>query len=216
MAKLVSGLALLEAAPPSSVTMPDFVQGIASLPRGGITEILGDASSGRTALAHRMLATATLGGEVSAWIDCSDAFDPASAQTAGADLGKLLWVQCGRKLEVALKAADLVLHNGGFGLIVLDLCDASAAGLQRIPLPYWYRLRRAIEHTSSVLLVLGRDAVARSCAARQFELDRPRIEWRGFPPFQILGRLEMQAFSRKPMGSQAATLEVLGEPVEAV
>src|SRR3954466_11860161 len=84
---------------PFLLAPPDLSTGISSLPRGGITEIQGSASTGRTALAQRMLATATLGGGCLAWIDSADSFDPVSARRAGTDLAKLLWVQCGHKVE---------------------------------------------------------------------------------------------------------------------
>jgi len=177
--------------------------------RGSIAEILGQTSTGRTALAQSILATATLGGAVAAWVDCHDAFDPASAEKAGADLGKLLWVQCGHQLETALKAADMVLHSGGFGLIVLDLCDATAAAFQRVPLSYWYRIRRAVEHTPSILLILARESVARSCASRQFDLGRETLEWRGLAPFQTIVRLESRAVSRRPVSAAPMKLEAL-------
>ena len=195
--------------------LPDFTQGIAALPRGAISEILGTTSTGRTAFAQNALVTATLGGEISAWIDCTDSFDPASAESAGADLGKMLWVQCGHRLEVALKAADMVLHSGGFGLIVLDLCGVSASVLQRVPLSYWYRIRNAVEHTPSVLLVLGRDSIARACASRQFDLKKSGLEWRGLPPFQTMVRLEVNAASRKPMSTTSSSFEILATVSEA-
>jgi len=117
-----------------------------------------------------MLATATLGGEVVAVVDSNDTFDPVSAQRAGADLGKLLWVQCGHRLETALRAADMILHSGGFRLILLDLCDMAPAVLDRVPVSYWYRFSRVIEHTPSLLLILSRQSAARSGATRQFGL----------------------------------------------
>lgn len=192
------------------------LHGLWALPRGAITEILGDASTGRTALAQSMLATATLGGEITAWIDCDDSFDPTSATKAGADLGKMLWVQCEHQLEIALKAADMVLHSGGFGLVVLDLCDVSAAALQRVPVSYWYRIRRAVEHTPSVLLILGRQPIARSCAARQIGLDRQRFQWRGEAPFQTIVQLELQAISKKPVPVGPVKLEALAETWEEI
>ena len=179
--------------------------------RGSIAEILGETSTGRTALAQSMLATATHGGAVAAWIDCHDAFDPASAEKAGADLGKLLWVQCGHRLETALRAADMVLHSGGFGLVVLDLCDVSAAAFQRVPLSYWYRIRRAVEPTPAILLILAREPVARSCATRQFDLGRETLEWRGLAPFQTIVRLESRAVSRRPAGAAPMKLEALAD-----
>jgi recA bacterial DNA recombination protein len=152
-----------------------------------------------------------LGGEIAAWVDCGDAFDPISAAKAGADLGKMLWVQCGHRLELALKAADMILHSGGFGLVILDICDASDAALQRIPLSYWYRIRRAMEGTPAVLLVLSRHSVARACATRQFVLNQATLEWRGLAPFQTIARRKSQAISRKPMSAGAVALTALGD-----
>ena len=184
---------------------------LGAAPRGAITELLGQESTGRTALAQSLLATATLGGEIAAWVDCGDAFDPVSAAKAGADLGKMLWVQCGHRLELALKAADMILHSGGFGLVMLDICDASDAALQRIPLSYWYRIRRAMEGTPSALLVLSRHSVARACATRQFVLNQATLEWRGLAPFQTIARRKSQAISRKPMSAGAVALTALGD-----
>lgn len=192
-----------------------FSQGLGGAPRGAITELLGQESTGRTALAQSYLATATLGGEVAAWVDCGDAFDPVSAAKAGADLGKMLWVQCGHRLEIALKAADMILHSGGFGLVILDICDAPSAALQRVPLSYWYRIRRAVEGTPSILLVLSRHSVARTCATRQFVLDQATLEWRGQAPFQTIARRRFQAISRKPMSAGVVVLAASGDADEA-
>jgi recombination protein RecA len=86
------------------------------LPRGAISEILGRPSSGRTALLHAMLAESLSRGEICAFIDCADSFDPATARNNGVTLERLLWVRCGQKpdrasLERALKAADWILHR---------------------------------------------------------------------------------------------------------
>ena len=188
----------------------DALRGLCSLPRGSLIEILGDKSTGRTALAQSMLSTATLAGEVAAWIDFADSFDPASAARAGADLGKLLWVQCAHRMETAVKAADMVLHSGGFGLIVLDLCDVPAIALQRIPLSYWYRVRRAVENTPSILLILARQSIARS-STHQFSMTQALLEWRGLPPFQTIVRLESEAVSKKPFEAVPIKLDVFAE-----
>ena len=178
----------------------ELTQGLAALPRGGITEILGAAGSGRTAVAQAMIAEATRRGEVVAVIDGDDCFDPSSAVQAGAELGRLLWVQCGHRVETALKATDMILHSGGFGLIVLDLCDMAQGPLGRVPISYWHRFRLAVEHTPTVLLILSREAVARSCAVRQFALRQESVQWRGEAPFQLIECLATEAVSRKPMG----------------
>jgi hypothetical protein len=193
----------------------ELTQGLAALPRGAITEIIGSPGSGRTAVTQSMIATATRRGEVAAVIDSDDSFDPASAQKAGAELGRVLWVQCGHRVETSLKATDMILHNGGFGLIVLDLCDMPQAALSRVPISYWHRFRLAVEHTSTILLIVSREAVARSCAARQFALRQESLHWRGEAPFQLIDCLETEAVSRKPMGRAPVSMDFHAEALEA-
>jgi hypothetical protein len=176
------------------------------LPRGAITEITGPRSSGRTALIHSLLAASTTAGEVSAVVDCNDSFDPASAHRAGSDLGKLLWVQCGGRLDHAMKSADLILHGGGFGLVVLDLCETPPAVLQRIPLSYWYRFQRAVASTPTVLVVEGSQPNAKAAAVRQLEMGQGRAAWQGRAGFQLLGGVKLLAGLRKPVRPESVTL----------
>ena len=93
------------------------------LPRGCLTEIFGPASSGRTTLLHSILAEATAREEVCALVDADDAFDPASATAAGVRLDRLIWVRSSHNAEHALKAADLLIQGGGFGVVAMDLGD---------------------------------------------------------------------------------------------
>ncbi len=69
------------------------------------------------------------------------------------------------RLEQLLRAADLLLESGGFGLIVLDLCDLPVQTTRRIPLTTWFRFRRAVEHTPTVLLAIERQSTAGSCSS---------------------------------------------------
>jgi len=184
----------------------DLQKVVPGLPRGAISEVLGDASSGRTALLHAFLAAATTGGEVSAVVDFANSFDPASAGRAGVDLNKLLWVQCNRRMDHAMKAADLILHGGGFGLVVLDLCEAPPETLQRVPLSYWHRFRLSVKDTPTTLVVAGNQPNARSCAMQQIELEPVRADWPGRAPFQLLGGLRLKLSSRKPVLTEPAEL----------
>ena len=65
------------------------------LPLGAITELVGPLSSGRTGVALRTVAAAMREGNMCAWVDASDAFDPESAAGNGVRLEQLLWVRCG-------------------------------------------------------------------------------------------------------------------------
>jgi len=152
---------------------------IGGLPRGSLTEIFGPASSGRTSLLISILATATARQESCALVDAGDAFDPASAEAAGVRLNRVLWVRCGHNAEHALKAADLLIHGGGFGLVAMDLGDTPAAMARRISLVSWFRLRRAVEHTPTVLIALARQSNAKTCASLTLECTRERVEWTG-------------------------------------
>jgi recombination protein RecA len=149
------------------------------LPPGAITEISGAISSGRTALIHSILAEATDREEFCAVVDCLGAFDPHSAAQARVDLRRLLWVRGNTRVDHALKAADMILHSGGFGVVILDLCEVAARDLNRIPLSYWYRFRRAVENTPAMFVVASQHALVKSCARVQLEVKRERAQWRG-------------------------------------
>jgi recA bacterial DNA recombination protein len=170
-----------------------------SPPRGAITEISGPVSSGRTSLIHAILARATEAGECCAMVDGAGAFDPCSATQAGVDLMRLLWVRANGRFEAALKAADLILHSGGFGVIVLDLCEAPAAELNRIPLSYWYRFRGAVENTPGRFIVASHVPLAKSCARLPLELRREGALWIGSTP--IFNGIEFAIENRKHGGA---------------
>ena len=61
-------------------------------PIGGITELTGPASSGRTSIAFSLLAQATA-DSACAYVDTDDSADPESAAAAGVSLDNLLWVR---------------------------------------------------------------------------------------------------------------------------
>lgn len=253
------------------------------VPRGALTELFGPASSGRTSVMMSLIASITRRQEVCAVIDVTDSFDPRSAEAAGVDLRRLLWVRCGSarsqesvigspqvpvrktanaqtissvappakniswsihenydtrlrhaitggcfemtrkersgqctvdngrrisnsqsrtasekqpgailtrnlkletqhsearqnpaskwtKLDQALKATDLLLQSGGFGLIVIDLGDISIEQARRIPLTSWFRFRRVVENTPTILLLVARDSCAKTCASLVLQL----------------------------------------------
>ena len=150
-----------------------------TLPQGAISEVFGAVSCGKTLFIHILLAAASARGECCALVDSRGAFDPLSAARAGVDLRRLLWVRGNRRIDLAFKAADLILHAGGFGVVVLDLCDVPPRDLNCIPLSYWYRFRLAVESTPTSLIVAGDRPLVKSCARVQLEVKRERLVWRG-------------------------------------
>ncbi|HMD50719.1 MAG TPA: hypothetical protein VKG79_16525 [Bryobacteraceae bacterium] len=199
---------------PDARARESLATGLASLdalidgfPRGGISEIIGPDSSGRTTLTHSLLAASTEKYETCAYVDTDDSFDPVSAAAAGVALSQLLWVRCGHNAGHALKATDALLHAGGFGVIVLDLCQITPRIANRIPISYWYRFRRAIENTPTVLALLEKTPLAKSCASLMLEMKRKRAAWRGAPGFELLRGVELEAVSRKPVRPAAASFK---------
>ena len=68
-------------------------------------------------------------------------------------------------LEQALKITDLLLQSGGFGLIAVDLGDIPPQIARRVPLTSWFRFRRAVENTPTILLVMEQEPYAKTCAS---------------------------------------------------
>jgi hypothetical protein len=178
------------------------------LPRGCLSEVCGPACSGRTSLMLAALAQATGREEACALVDASDAFDPVSAAAAGVALERVLWVRCGGRAEHALKATDLLVEGGGFGLVVMDLADTPAATARRISLTSWFRLRRAVEHTPTVLLVLEQQPQARTCASLVLEMRRGKAAWSGAAGCsRLLRGLQVRVERHKPEPAQSAVIE---------
>lgn len=153
------------------------------LPRGRLSELVGTGSAGLTSIVHRVLGHVTGQGQLAAWIDAPDAFDPASAVVAGVDLERLLWVRP-PDLATTFTAAEALLGMGGFPLVLLDARVPlhpprgpggapstgtrsgtwhGARGARRAyrtddALHMWMRLARASASSRSALVVLRRDA----------------------------------------------------------
>lgn len=288
---------------PTGIAELDEVLG-GGLPRGSLVELCGQSSSGRTGLCLALLARATRSQQTCAFVDVSDALDPASLAAAGADLDRVLWVRCGdeqhdgstvlshqspqgsagmtqtktrghspadqtkagfswrhpraqirgvetsipsvlrgqgaanagtqtihtaarcageqverdreeprrgvsartwgaspggryhtdfgfiatqgssrqrrpwRRLEQALKTTDLLLHSGGWGVVVLDLGNVSWVDARRIPTSTWFRFQRIVESTSMILVLLDQKPCAKACASAVVRCRRRQDRWR--------------------------------------
>jgi recombination protein RecA len=159
------------------------------VPRGHLSEVAGPSSSGRTTLLLHLMAAATARGEIVALVDTLDRLDVASAAAAGIDLDRLLWIR-GRPqasglrpgpcalLDRALKALNLVLQAGGFGVVAIDLADVSASTLKQIPFTTWMRVQRVIEGSDTACLLLTSEPLARSAGGLTMVL-AGRTTWAG-------------------------------------
>ena len=83
--------------------------------------------------------------------------------------------QSEQRLEQVLRATDLLLESGGFGLIILDLADIPPQCARRIPLTTWFRFRRAVEHKPTILLAIEQHPIAGSCSSLLLQLGSPKF-----------------------------------------
>ena len=147
--------------------------------RGHLSEFVGARSTGRTTLLCHTFAAATTRGEVVALIDTCDRFDPSAAADAGVDLSRLLWIRERGDAPRALKAANLVIQAGGFGIVAFDLADVPAMAVRQFPYTTWMRLSRVIEGSQTALVLVGADRIARSSGGATIALQDAHARWAG-------------------------------------
>src|SRR5258708_18224461 len=131
------------------------------IPQSALTEICGSnlASSGKTSVLHSLLARASE-KYFCALVDAGDSLDTVSAESAGVNFSRLLWVRCGRSrqkmppLEQAFKTTDMLLQSAGFGLIVMDLSGVPDRVVRKVPLTSGFRFSPAVTNQTFPLLTL--------------------------------------------------------------
>jgi hypothetical protein len=135
---------------------------------GALTEIVSESphSGSGLLLAELMEKTARQGGFL-ALIDAADTFDPQSHDAL--TCSRLLWARC-RKIEEALRAADLLLRDGNLPLVVLDLQGCHRRVLARVPANAWTRLGLLAEKSGATGLAFTPSPIL-SCAALRLRLE---------------------------------------------
>jgi len=122
------------------------------LPGGAITELISPrTSAGSASLIRALLHAAYRDHYFLALIDGRDSFDPCGLDNAL--LRQLLWVRCSKAFE-AIKATDLLLRDGNFPLVIVDLVLNAPEELRKIPQTSWYRLQRLVELAPVACLVI--------------------------------------------------------------
>ena len=184
---LTTALAPLDRVDPSALVPMDVAPIDAclrgGLPRGQLSELAGAHSSGRMTLLLQMMAAATARGEIVTLVDTLDRLDVASAAAAGVDLSRLLWIRgqehpIDRALDRALKALNLVLQAGGFGVVAIDLADVPLTAIRQIPFNTWMRVQRVIEGSDTACVLLASEPLARSAGGLTVTL-AGRATWDG-------------------------------------
>ena len=127
--------------------------------KGSVGEIVGSASSGRTALALALAARVSR-EDLVAWIDPLDRFSPQAAFHAGVEFRNFVWLRGKpgkeRLLADAIGAAHALAAASLFDVVVLDFADLPERLLKALPTAWNVRLLRAFESTETACVVLTR------------------------------------------------------------
>jgi RecA/RadA recombinase len=175
--------------------------------RGEISEILGGPSSGRASVLCATMAAATSRGELVALVDAFDRADPLTAAATGLDLSRVLWVRgpslsatatgrdslVGPAILRAVRACDLVIRAGGFGVVALDLAGAPARALRDLASSTWMRLAHANAGQQTVCLLVGNQPMGRSARGVSVTLTSMRRWSGGSPQSRRFAGFEIQA-----------------------
>lgn len=148
------------------------------LETGAFTEVVSDGPScgGQLFLSALIHATRAAGMRM-ALLDAANGFDADFFNNEL--LAHLVWFR-GEGADASLKlfwqAADLVVRDNNFGVVVMDLRGVAARELRRTPVTLWYRLQRAIEQSQTAVVV---QQTRRSCRVpRGGWRSRSRCRWR--------------------------------------
>lgn len=127
--------------------------------KGAVGEIVGGASTGRTALALALAAHASR-DDLVAWVDPLDRFSPQGALRAGIDFRHFVWLrgkaEKERALADAIGAAHALAAAALFDVVILDFADLPERLLKALPVAWNVRLLRAFESTETACIVLSR------------------------------------------------------------
>jgi hypothetical protein len=132
----------------------------------------------RTSLALSLLAASMRTGDLVAWVDAADAFDPASAVAAGLSLSRMLWVRA-PDVPAALRCTERLLETRGLALVLLDL--ALPGPPPHVAPAVWPRLLRAAQAGATTLVVLAAGRLTGTSAALALALEPAQAH------FSILG-----------------------------
>lgn len=161
------------------------------LPAGRLTELVSavPSSGGQTVIAALLAATQATRQRM-ALVDGADGFAPGCV--ADGMLRHLVWVRC-RGPEQALAAADILVRDGNYAALVVDLRGCAERVLRRTPASVWYRLQRAAEAGPAAVLVQTTFPLVPAVPWRLVLHGALSLDGAGLPRENIASRLAVRA-----------------------
>ena len=131
-------------------TLDKLVEG--GLLCGGITEIVGQPTSGMTTLALKIMAMAQSQNDGVVYIDLASAFDPASARYCGVNISDLMLIRADFDVAVSLLYDIIITSN--VGVLVFNTLPKLSSQQQLALAKTLNRLMPFMTHSYCVLLLL--------------------------------------------------------------
>ena len=164
--------------------------------RGRLIELSAHRGHPHLSLAVELLASTHRTGEPAAWIGPSTSiFYPPDAAGWTLDWSALAIIQLS-DTHRRLRAADKLLRSGAFGLVVIDLPDASTTPL---PQPLIGRLARLAETHDSAAVFLTNTAEGASSLSSLISL-RARALWKSAAPHRLQATFSVVKDKRRGPG----------------
>jgi hypothetical protein len=173
------------------------------LPAGQLTELVAPLASGGQLVFAQLLLTTRAARQRVALIDTVDNFAPEAIPADA--LRHLVWVRP-RQLAEALAAADVLVRDGNYAAVILDLRGGTSRELNRTPKTLWHRLHRAAANQPVAGLVFTANPVVPSVPWR-LTLSAPSA---GFSPRLSRSELVTQLTVEISRGHSNAFEELAG------
>lgn len=171
------------------------------LPRGAITVLSGDVSSGVSPLALHLLASTQQAGQLAAFLDLPQGFDALAALRAGVRLDDLLLARP-TTVNAALSLAYDLLCEGSCGLLVV------AIGGTALPEPALHLLSNAAVRSPSALVCLTTPEASVPGAGLRLSIVRSGWEIAGGDYYALRARVTVEA-GRGVIAGRSAELSLI-------
>jgi hypothetical protein len=160
------------------------------LQQGQLTEACGGTADGALLLESILRQSPH---RISALIDTADSLEPADWPPRC--MARMLWVRC-NAIKQALHATDLLLRDGNFHLLALNLQGLPERQLAEIPSSTWHRFHRLLKHHCSALLVISPHPLVEGARTRVASAARWDLSALDTPRAILLEDLSVSVFRR--------------------
>lgn len=184
---------------PTGLDQVDGPEG--GLRRAALTELCSPSGAGALFISA-MVRAVCRAHCFAALVDVARSFEPSPSEA----LEHLLVVFCQGAMQ-GVQATDLLLRDGNLSLVMLDLQQAPARDLQRIPASAWHRLQRLAEQTAAAIVVLTPRPMVEAAQVRIASEHRWTLADQRRWQRDLAASTAWQVYPRRKLGRQLPTVQ---------